>query len=166
MYDSETLLDIHGRAHESLRRLLVFCGNLTDVELNQPLTGFGFSTILGQLEHTIGAEVYWQTVVTRGYTEEAQLPSLTDIASLEAFRQQTASATRAYLNGASEAELNSSRQMISDPGQTRLLRPADVIMRVVTHIFNHQGQVLAMCRAIGKPNTEYDLDYPVKELQR
>jgi len=166
MYDSETLLDIHGRAHESLRRLLVFCGNLTDVELSQPLTGFGFSTILGQLEHTIGAEVYWQTVVTQGYTEEAQVPSLTDVASLEAFRQQTASATRAYLNGASEAELNASRQMITDPGQTRLLRPADVIMRVVTHIFNHQGQVLAMCRAIGKPNTEYDLDYPVKELQR
>jgi len=166
MYDSETLLDIHGRAHESLRRLLVFCGNLTDVELNEPLTGFGFATILRQLEHTIGAEVYWQTVVTQGYTEEAQVPSLTDVASLEAFRQQTASATRAYLNGASEAELNASRQMITDPGQTRLLRPADVIMRVVTHIFNHQGQVLAMCRAIGKPNTEYDLDYPVKELQR
>jgi len=65
MYDAETLLDIHARAHESLRRLIVFCGNLTDVELRQPLTGFGFSTILGQLEHTIGAEVYWQTVVTR-----------------------------------------------------------------------------------------------------
>jgi len=161
MYDSETLLDIHGRAHESLRRLLVFCCNLTDAELHHPLTGFGFSTIMRQLEHTIGAEVYWQTVVTKGYSEEAQLPSLTDVASLEAFRQQTASATRAYLEGASEAELNSSRQMIVDPGQTRLLRPADVIMRVVTHIFNHQGQVLAMSRAIGKPNAEHNLDYPV-----
>jgi uncharacterized damage-inducible protein DinB len=51
--------------------------------------------------------------------------------------------------------------MISDPGQTRLLRPADVIMRIVTHIFNHQGQVLAMCRTIGKPNDTHDLDYPV-----
>jgi uncharacterized damage-inducible protein DinB len=80
---------------------------------------------------------------------------------MEAFRQQTASVTRSYLDSASEAELNSPRQMISDPGQTRLLRPADVIMRVVTHIFNHQGQVLAMCRAIGKPNAKYDLDYPV-----
>jgi hypothetical protein len=30
-----------------------------------------------------------------------------------------------------------------------------------THIFNHQGQVLAMCRTIGKPNTKSDLDYPV-----
>jgi len=126
--------------------------SLTADELRRPLPGFGFPTILGQFEHTIGAEVYWQTVVMRGYTEEATLPKLPDVAAIEAFRQQTASATRSYLDRASEAELNSPRVMISDPGQTRLLRPADVIMRVVTHIFNHQGQVLAMCRTIGKPN--------------
>jgi uncharacterized damage-inducible protein DinB len=67
----------------------------------------------------------------------------------------------AILEGANEAELNTPRRMISDPGQTRLLRPADVIMRVVTHIFNHQGQVLAMCRSLGTPNDMIDLDYPV-----
>lgn len=161
MYNSETLLDIHARAHESLRRIIVFCGNLTDDELRRPLTGFGFPTVLRQLEHTIGAEVYWQTVVTRGYTEEATLPDLPDVAAIETFRQQTASATRSYLGRASEAELNSRREMISDPGQTRVFRPADVIMRVVTHIFNHQGQVLAMCRTIGKPNEQHDLDYPM-----
>jgi len=53
------------------------------------------------------------------------------------------------------------RQMVTDPGQTRLLQPADVIMRVVTHVFNHQGQVLAMCRTMGKPNDTLDLDYPI-----
>jgi len=161
MYNAETLLDVHARAHESLRRLIVFCGNLIDDELRRPLTGFGVPTVLGQLEHTIGAEVYWQTVVTSGYAEETTLPGLQDLAAVETLRQQTASATRSYLDRASEAELNSPRQMISDPGETRLLRPADVIMRVVTHIFNHQGQVLAMCRTIGKPNAVYDLDYPL-----
>ena len=161
MYNRETLMDIHARAHESLRRMIVFCGSLTDDELRRPLTGFGFPTVLGQLEHTIGAEVYWQTVVTRGYTEEATLPDLPGVAAIETFRQQTASTTRSYLGGASEAELNSPREMISDPGQTRLFRPAEVIMRVVTHIFNHQGQVLAMCRTIGKPNDQHDLDYPM-----
>jgi uncharacterized damage-inducible protein DinB len=161
MYNPAILLDIHTRAHESLRRLIVFCGDLTEDELGRPLTGFGFPTVLGQLEHTIGAEVYWQTVVTRGYTEEATLPTLRDVTAIEAFRRQTASATRSYLERASEAELNSPREMISDPGETRLLRPADVIMRIVTHIFNHQGQVLAMCRSIGKPNEQLDLDYPV-----
>ena len=159
MYNPAALLDVHARAHESLRRLVVFCGGLTGDELGRAVTGFGFPTVLGQLEHTIGAEVYWQTVVTRGYTEEATLPDLRDLAAVEVFRQQTAAVTRSYLEGVSEAELNSPREMISDPGETRLLRPADVIMRVVTHIFNHQGQILAMCRSIGKPNDEIDLDY-------
>jgi uncharacterized damage-inducible protein DinB len=161
MYTGAALLDIHARAHESLRRLIVFCGGLTEGELCRPLNGFGFPTILRQLEHTIGAEVYWQTVVIRGYTEEATLPPLPNVAAIEAFRRETASTTRAYLERATEAELNSPRVMISDPGETRLLRPADVIMRVVTHIFNHQGQILAMCRTIDRPNNEIDLDYPV-----
>ena len=34
-------------------------------------------------------------------------------------------------------------------------------MRIVTHIFNHQGQVLAMCRSMAKPNDYLDVDYPV-----
>jgi uncharacterized damage-inducible protein DinB len=161
MYNPAALLDIHARAHESLRRLIGFCGTLTEDELRRPVTGFGFPTVLIQLEHTIGAEVYWQTVVTKGYTEEATLPDLRDIPAIEAFRQRTASTTRSYLERASEAELNSPREMISDPGETRLLRPADVILRIVTHIFNHQGQLLAMCRSIGKPNDHVDLDYPV-----
>lgn len=161
MYTQAGLLDVHGRAHESFRRLIVFCGRLTEDELRRPVQGFGFPTIVRQLEHTIGAEVYWQTVVIRGYTEEATLPPLPDMAAIEAFRQQTASTTRAYLQRTSEAELNASREMISDPGQTRVLRPADVILRVVTHIFSHQGQVLAMCRSIGRPNEEIDMDYPL-----
>jgi len=161
MYDGDSLLDIHGRAHESLRRLIAFCGTLTSEELNQPLSGFGFPTVLRQLEHTIGAEVYWQTVVIQGYSEEVAMPALPDLAAIEAFREQTAARTRAYLDDATGAELNTPRLMISDPGQTRRLRPADVILRVVTHIFNHQGQVLAMCRRIGKPNERIDMDYPV-----
>ena len=161
MYNAAALFDIHARAHESLRRLIVFCGDLTDDELRRQLPGFGMPTVHRQLEHTIGAEVYWQTVITTGYREEASLPPLPDLAEIEAFRARTASVTQDYLGAATEAELNATREMISDPGETRVLRPADVIVRVVTHIFNHQGQVLAMCRVLGKPNTAHDLDYPI-----
>jgi len=160
MHIAEALLDIHARAHESLRRLIVFCGDLTGDELRRRLPGFGHPTIHEQLEHTIGAEVYWQTVVIRGYTEAATLPELRHIGALEAFREQTAAVTRSYLEQASAGELNSPRPMISDPGQTRVLRPADAIMRIVTHIFSHQGQILAMCRALGKPNEILDVTIP------
>ena len=161
MYTSDALLDIHARAHESLLRLIVLCGDLTADELRRPLPGFGMPTVLRQLEHTIGAELYWQTVLIRGYTEEATLPPLPDLTAMEGFRAQTAATTRSYLEHATPAELNSRREMISDPGETRILRPADVILRVVTHIFNHQGQVLSMCRTLGKANTRHDVDYPV-----
>ena len=161
IYTAEILLDIHSRAHESLRRLIAFCGRLTDEELRRPVPGFGMPTVHRQLEHTIGAELYWQRVVTTGYTEEATLPDLPDLPALEGFRAQTADATRSYLSEASRGELNSHREMISDPGKTRVLRPADVVLRIVTHIFNHQGQVLAMCRMMGKPNETCDLDYPI-----
>jgi uncharacterized damage-inducible protein DinB len=161
MYNARTLTDIHARAHESLRRLIASCGELTGEELQQRLPGFGFPTVMIQLEHTIGAELYWQRVVTTGYTEEAELPPLPDLAAMEAFRVHTASVTRAYLEGATEAELNTAREMSSDPGRRRRLRPADVVLRIVTHIFHHQGQVLSMRRAIGKPNETHDLDYPL-----
>ncbi len=159
MYNAEMLVDIHARAHESLRGLIAFCGSLTSDELRRPLAGFGFPTVMRQLVHTIDAEVYWQTVVTRGYSEEAVIPEMPDLVAIEAFREQTAAVTRAYLEAASAAELNTRREMISDPGQTRVLRPADVILRVVTHMFNHQGQILAMCRTVGKPNDTRDVDY-------
>lgn len=164
MYTAPVLLDIHARAHESLRRLILHCTTLPDDDLVRPVSGFGFQTVLRQLEHTIGAELYWQTVVGRGYNEEATLPNLPHLASIEAFRREVAATTRAYLERASDAELNTSRPMISDPGETRMLRPADVIMRIVTHVFHHQGQILSICRILGKPNETIDLDYSVEPL--
>ena len=164
MYTAAVLLDVHTRAHESLRRLVVHCTSLAEDELSMPLHGFGFPTVFQQLQHTLGAELYWQTVVTRGYHEEAALPDLSSLAAIEAFRRDVASATRAYVEGATDDELNTPRAMTSDPGVTRVLRPADVVLRIVTHIFNHQGQILSMCRALGKPNETIDLDYPIEPV--
>jgi uncharacterized damage-inducible protein DinB len=164
LYTSAALIEVHARAHESLRRLVLHCTTLAEDELSRSVDGFGFSTVLHQLQHTVGAELYWQTVVTRGYQEEASLPDLSSLASIDAFRRQVASTTRAYLERATHAELNTPRAMTTDPGKTRVLKPADVILRIVTHFFHHQGQILAMCRALGKPNETIDLDYPVEPV--
>lgn len=161
MYTAASLLDIHSRAHDSLRRLIVSCASLGDEKLRRPVPGFGFDTVRRQLEHTIGAELYWQTVLTEGYHTEATLPDVSTLAALEAFRADRAARTRAYLEQASDAEVNTPREMVSDPGETRVLRPADVIVRIVTHIYNHQSQVLAMCRSLGHPNEHVDVDYPI-----
>lgn len=162
MYTASALLDIHSRAQRNLHKLLGFCATLPPEALSARLPGFGFPTIMLQLEHTIGAEWYWQTVITTGYNEEVTMPDLPDLSVMEDFRQRIAAVTQEYLRGASDSELNTLREMVSDPGETRTLRPADVILRIVTHIYNHAGQVLAMARTLGHPNNdEWDLDYPL-----
>lgn len=162
MYTAAALLDIHSRAERNFGKLIAYCRTLPAESLSTRLPGFGFPTIMLQLEHTIGAEWYWQTVITTGYNEEVTMPDLPDLDAMEDFRQRISVITHDYLSQASDSELNTLREMVSDPGETRLLRPADVILRIVTHIYNHLGQILAMSRTLGHPNNdEWDLDYPL-----
>ncbi|MCC7479886.1 hypothetical protein IT575_15710 [bacterium] len=162
MYTQQSMLDIHARAQRNLHALIGFCATLPAEALTTRLPGFGFPTIMIQLEHIIGSEWYWQLVLTSGYNEEVTHPELPNLGAVEAFRQRIAAGTQEYLLGAGEDELNTLREMVSDPGETRMLRPADVILRMVTHIYNHQGQVLAMARTLGHANNdEWDLDYPL-----
>jgi len=76
---------------------------------------------------------------------------LPTIDSLEEYRQQVFGVTAEYLKSSSDDELSTPRAMTTDPGEERILMPARIVMRVLTHNFHHQGQVLAMCRLLGKP---------------
>jgi uncharacterized damage-inducible protein DinB len=49
--------------------------------------------------------------------------------------------------------------MLTWGDRTRELTPAHVFMRTLTHIYQHQGQIVAMCRLLGKPVG--GLDYPI-----
>ena len=154
MYDRQTLLDIHRRAHESLHRLIAFCGTMTADELRRPLTGFGFPTVLRQLEHTIGAEVYWQTVVIRGYNEEATMPPLPDLGTMEAFREQTAAVTRMYLEGATEAELIEPGRVVAvEPRRQDLALPRAGGGLVARELVEHAREPVGAdhLRALGDP---------------
>ena len=59
------------------------------------------------------------------------------VESLEAYRRRVFSATDKHLRAAS----------------------AHVFMRTLTHIYHHQGQIVAMCRLLGKPAAA--MDYPI-----
>jgi uncharacterized damage-inducible protein DinB len=161
MYTAPALLDIHTRAHRSLQALLRHCGGFGAPELAREFEGFGYPSMREQLDHVIGAEEYWMNVVCGRYTggdpEEIPHP---DTVGLEAYRAATAERTASYLRGASDAELNTPRTMLTWPGRPRLLVPALVVLRTQTHIFQHQGQILAICRLLGRPSPG-GLDFPL-----
>lgn len=159
MYTAEALLDLHERAHRSLEKLIGHCRELSVEEFDRELPGFGYPSVRLQIHHQIGAEEYWIKVL-QGRVEaddnEADYPT---VESLEAYRQEVFSATEEYLGAASKDELNTARRMMTWGNKEQLLTPAHVFIRTLTHIYQHQGQILAMCRLMGKPASR--MDFPI-----
>jgi uncharacterized damage-inducible protein DinB len=160
MYTSEALLDIHRRTHRSLRKLLDHCRQLNSEALNRELPGFGYPTVRLQLHHAIGAEEYWVGVLKGSFQVEDNDDAFPTIASLEEYRERVARVTEEYVGQASQGELNTAREMLTWQGKKSLLVPAHVLMRVVVHDYQHQGQVLAQCRLLNLPGAA-GLDYPL-----
>jgi uncharacterized damage-inducible protein DinB len=86
-----------------------------------------------------------------------------DHASLDAlrvFRERVVATTVAYLAQVSDAELNTARTMTTWGDKRVELMPAHVLLRTQTHIFQHQGQIAAMARLLGRPIPR-GLDFPL-----
>jgi uncharacterized damage-inducible protein DinB len=159
MHTPEAILDIHERAHRNLTGLLAHCRQLSAGEADRELPGFGYPTVRLQLHHEIGAEKYWIGVLEGRIDADDDAPDYPTIASLEAYREQVFAMTEAHLRAAAVEELNAPRPMMTWRGTKQMLVPAGVILRTVMHLYHHQGQVVAMCRLLGKPAS--GLDYPL-----
>ena len=161
MYGTTILKDMHERTHRSLARLIEHCETLSAEEIDRELAGFGYATVHLQLEHMVGAEEYWLHVIKGSFREEdVDGPGYPSVAAIEQYRRQVAGETEEYLDQASVEELNTAREMSTWPNKRRSLVPARIIVRTMTHIYQHQGQVLAMCRLLGRPGPA-GLDFPI-----
>ena len=159
MYSSDALLDIHERTHRSLAGCLAHCRAFTSEELNREFEGFGYPSIRLQLVHVIGAEHYWMEVIAGRIDVDERDEQLPTIAALEARRVEVAGRTAAYLRAATPLELDTPRLMTTWGPREQVLVPARVFLRTQTHIFQHQGQVVAQCRLLGRPAS--GLDFPL-----
>jgi len=159
MHTADALREYHERAHGNLRELIAHGLELDVDEADRELAGFGYSTVRLQLHHVIGAERYWIGVLEGRIDADDDSDDYPTVGSLEVMRRAVFAATEAYLQSASSEELNTPRAMMTWRGHERVLVPAHVLMRTLTHIYQHQGQVAAMCRLLGKPYGGGD--YPI-----
>ena len=159
MHTSEVLLDLHERAHRNFTALLAHCRELGREGIDRELTGFGYPTVRLQLHHAIGAQKYWVGVLQGRVDADEDAPDYPTIESLQAYRTGVFQATEAYLRAASAEELNTARPMMTWGNREQMLIPAHVIVRTVTHLYHHQGQITAMCRLLGRPL--HGVDYPI-----
>src|SRR5687768_12945755 len=121
MYTAEALLDMHERAHRSLSGLLEHSRVFSDAELLQEHSGFGYGTLQLQLHHVIEAEEYWIGVLKGNFETELSETTCLTTDQLAAYRARVAAKTQEYLQGATEAELNTPREMRTWPDNLRTL---------------------------------------------
>ena len=160
MYTAAALLDVHERTHRSFSKLLDHCAAFSLDELSCEFEGFGYPTITSQLQHGIGAEQYWVGVLRGLMLVDEDQADAASLDALRSFRARVAEETVAYLRATSDADLNT-RLAVTTWGDKQVdLVPAHVLMRTQTHIFQHQGQVAAMCRLSGRPIPPR-LDFPL-----
>lgn len=159
MYSQDALIDIHTRVHRSLQGLLDHCAEFSDEELQRKLDGFGYPEIRLQLHHMIGAEEYWFGVLRGLMLTEEREEDYADMEALRSYRARVADTTAAYLQDTPNPVLNEPATFKTWK-KTATLIPAHVLLRTQTHIFQHQGQVAAMARLLGRPIPP-GLDFPL-----
>lgn len=157
---SEGLIDIHERTHRNLKDFLSHARTLESAAFNRVMPGFGDGSVRLQFHHAIGAEKYWIGVLQGIITAEEDAHLYPTVASLERYREGTFDATQAYLRSASVEELNTPRPMKTWHGDEPWLYPGHVVVRTITHIYHHQGQLAAMLRILGSPIPGFN--YPIR----
>jgi len=156
----QLLLDLHERCHRSLTRYVEHCRLLSDEELDRQLDGFGYPTVRIQLQHAIGAERYWVSVLRNQMDASEDEADAVSIDALEQFRQSVFEVTQAWLGETPDEQLTAPQTVTTFGGHERSLAPTHVILRTQTHVFHHMGQIAAMCRLMGHPIPE-GLDFPI-----
>lgn len=160
MFNAEGLLEFCRRAHHSFEKLIEHCQCLNDDEFNRKFEGFGYPTIKLQLHHAIGARKYWIGVLQGRMDVDDDPDDLFSIDDMIAYHKSVLQTTEKYLHSASPEELNTARPMTTWGNIEKSLIPAHVVIRTLTHLYHHQGQVAAMCRLMNKPVAP-GMDYPI-----
>ena len=157
MFTVEGIRKFHGWTHASLAIVLDHLATF-DGDYTRELSGFGFCTLREQVIHIFNCEGLWiHSLQALPYTDRApaQWP---DIAAARLLEQEVSRQTLAYLSSLSDRQLNTGTTLRFPDGSTAVRTPALILHHVFTHAFHHKGQIAAMCRQLGHPVGDTDLN--------
>jgi uncharacterized damage-inducible protein DinB len=158
VFTLDGIREFHGWTHASLSLLLDHLSTLPEVDYTKELAGFGFNTVRQQVVHLFNCEGFWiHTLQGLPFRDRdpADCPAVTDARLLQ---QEVRRQTLAYLSGLSDQQLNADAELHFPDGDVAVRTPALVLHHVLTHAFHHKGQVVAMCRLLGHPAPDTDLN--------
>jgi uncharacterized damage-inducible protein DinB len=108
--------------------------------------------------HILNCEGFWVHTL-RAVPFVNQDPDVWPIVSDARLLQREVSLkTLNYLSDLTEQRLNDPTELRFPDGDTAVCTPALILHHVLTHAFHHKGQIVSMCRILGYPAPDTDLN--------
>ena len=158
MFTLEGVRKFHAWTHASLNLVLDHLSTIPASDYVKELPGFGCRTLREQAIHIFNCEGFWiQTLQGLRYVDRKpeECPAVGDARVLQ---QEAVQRTHAYLSSLTDQRLNTDSELYFPDGDVAVRTPALVLHHVLTHAFHHKGQIVAMCRALGHPACDTDLN--------
>jgi uncharacterized damage-inducible protein DinB len=158
MFTVDGIRKFHSWTHASLSLLFDHLADLSASDYKKELPGFGYASVHAQVIHILGCESRWVRrleVKPIGDWEPARWPAVSDARTLQ---REVKTQTLAYLSGITNQQLNAETTLHFSSGDTADRTPALVLHHLLTHAFHHKGQIVAMCRVLGHPAPDTDLN--------
>ena len=158
MFTRDGVLRFHGWTHASIRLSLEHLSTIPEADYARALPGFGFPTLREQIIHVLNCEGFWiYTLQGFRYVDRnpAECPT---VAEAVVFEREISQQTHAYLSELTDQQMNSDAKLCFPDGDAAVRTPALVVYHVLTHAFHHKGQIVAMCRVLGYPAPDTDLN--------
>ncbi len=158
MFTLDAVRKFHAWTHASLNLVLDHLSAMPANDYVRELSGFGFRTLREQAIHIFNCEGFWvHTLQGLRYVDRTvvECPLLADVKSLQ---KEVSQSTHAYLSTLTDQQLNAGAELHFSDGDFAVRTPALILHHVLTHAFHHKGQIVAMCRALGHPAPDTDLN--------
>ena len=158
MFTLDGIRKFHSWTHASLTLLFDHLASLPDADYAKEVPGFGYPTIRAQVVHLLGCEIRWVNRLRNTPNQSwdaGRWPALSDARALQSDAQAR---TLEYLSDLTDEQLNAKTTLLFPDGDTAVRTPALILHHVLTHAFHHKGQIVAMCRILGHPAPDTDLN--------
>jgi uncharacterized damage-inducible protein DinB len=108
--------------------------------------------------HILNCEGFWIRTLQALPFEDQDPAAWPTVSDARVLQREVSVKTLHYLSGLSEQQLNTITELRFSDGDTALRAPALVLHHVFTHAFHHKGQIVSMCRILGYPAPDTDLN--------
>ena len=158
MFSVDGVQKFHGWTHASLNLVLDHLSTIPMSDYVKELLNVGFRTLREQAIHTFNCEGFWIYALQGLRYVDRRPEECPSIADARLLQQEVIRRTYAYLSNLTNQQLNTDTELHFPDGDVAVRTPALVLHHVLTHAFHHKGQIVAMCRALGYPANDTDLN--------